>query len=114
MKFNASKCKVLTVTWTKTPVAQEYYLGNVYLQRVQEEKDLGVTISCNLSQDSHITCIVHKANRMLDLLKRNCPLITDFKVRRTLCLSLVKSQLSYATEVWSPANVKLRTILERV
>ena len=113
MKFNASKCKVLTVTRKKTPVAQEYYLGNVYLQRVREEKDLGVTISCNLSWDSHVTCIVHKANRMLGLLKRTCPLITDFKVRRTPYLSLVKSQLSYATEVWSPANVKLRTILER-
>ena len=114
MKFNASKCKVLTVTRKKTPVAHEYYLGNVYIQRVQEVKDLGVTISCNLSWDSHVTCIVLKANRMLGLLKRTCPLITDFKVRRTLYLSLVKSQLSYATEVWSPANVKLRTILERV
>ena len=114
MKFNASKRKVLRVTRKKTPVAHEYYLGNVYLQRVQEEKDLGVTISCNLSWDSHVTCIVHKANKMLGLLKRTCPLITDFKVKRTLYLSLVKSQLSYATEVWSPANVKLRTILERV
>ena len=85
-----------------------------FIQRVQEEKDLGVTISCNLSWDSHVTCIVLKANRMLGLLKRTCPLITDFKVRRTLYPSLVKSQLSYATEVWSPANVKLRTILERV
>ena len=51
---------------------------------------------------------------MLGLLRGTCPLITDFKVRRTPYLSLVKSQLSYATEVWSPANVKLRTILERV
>jgi len=51
---------------------------------------------------------------MLGLLKRTCPLITDIKVRRTLYLSLVKSQLSYATVVWSPASVKLRTILERV
>ena len=114
MKFNASKCKVLTVTRKKTPVAQEYYLGNVYLQRVQEEKDLGVTISCNLSWDLHVTCIVIKANRMLGLLERTCPIITDFKVRRTLYLSLLKSQPSNATEVWSPANVKLRTILERV
>ena len=114
MKFNASKCKVLTVTRKRTPVAQEYYLGNVYLKRVQEENDLGVTNSCNLSWDSHVTCIVHKDNRMLGLLKRTCPLITDLKVRRTLYLSLVRSQLSYATEVWSPANVKLRTILERV
>ena len=79
-----------------------------------EGKYLGVTISCNLSRDSHVTCIVHKANRMLDLFKRTCPLITDFKVRRTLYLSLIKSQLSYATEVWSPTNVKLRTILQRV
>ena len=105
MKFNASKYTVLTVTRKKTPVAQEYYLDKVYLQRVQEEKYLGVTISCNLLWDSHVTCIVHKANRMLGLSKRTCPLITDFKVRRTLYLSLVKSQLSY---------VKLRTILERV
>ena len=69
MKFNASKCKVLAVTRKKTPVADEYYLGNVYLQRAQEEKDLGITISCNLSWDSHVTCIVLKANRMLGLLK---------------------------------------------
>ena len=39
----------VTVTQKETPVAQEYYLGNIYLPRVQEEKDLGVTISCNLS-----------------------------------------------------------------
>ena len=29
-------------------------------------------------------------------------------------IPLVKSQLSYATEAWSPGSVKLRTILERV
>ena len=58
--------------------------------------------------------IVLKTNRMVGLLKRTCPLITDVKVRRTLYLSLVKSQLSYATEVWSPGSVKLTTILERV
>ena len=40
--------------------------------------------------------------------------MTDIKVRRTLYLSLMKSQLTYATEVWSPASVNLRTILERV
>ena len=42
--------------------------------------------------------IVLKTNRMVGLLKRTCPLITDVEVRRTLYLSLVKSQLSYATD----------------
>ena len=39
-------------------------------------------------------CIVLKADRMLGLLNRTCPLNADVKVRRTLHLSLVKSQLS--------------------
>ena len=36
----------------------EYHLGDVILQRVQVEKDLGVTISSNLSWDLHDTRIV--------------------------------------------------------
>ena len=54
MKFNASKCKVLTITRKKTPVIHEYHLGDVNIQRVQEEKDLGVTITRNPTWDSHV------------------------------------------------------------
>ena len=68
----------------------------------------------DLSWKSHVLTIVSKANKMLGLLKRTCPLITDTRIRRTLYLSLVKSQLCYATEVWSPASIKLKTIIERV
>ena len=114
LKFNASRCKALTVTRKKTLVTHEFYLGDVKLQRVLEEKDLGVAISSNLSWDSRFSRIVLKANRMLGLLKRTCLLITAIKIRRTLYLSLVKSQISYATVVWSPASVNLRAILERV
>ena len=39
---------------------------------------------------------------------------TKVSVRRTLYLSLVKSQLSYATHVWSPAQVGLKAKIERV
>ena len=84
------------------------------MERVLEEEDLGFIISNNLSWDSHVMHIVLKTNRMLGLLKRTCPLITDVKVRRTLYLTLAKSQLSYATDVWSPGSFKLRMILERV
>ena len=91
-----------------------YYIGNTYTERVLEEEDPGFIISNNLWWDSHVMHIVLKTNRMLGLLKRTCPLITDVKVRRTLYLSLAKSQLSYATDVWSPGSFKLRMILERV
>ena len=115
MKFNASKCKVLTVTRKKTPAIHDYHLGDVKLQRVQEEKELGVTIFSNhIDRGTRTLSYCTRANRMLGLLKRTCPLISDIKVRRALYLSLVKSQLSYATEVWSPASVNLRTILDSV
>ena len=77
-------------------------LAIFYIKSVLEEKDPRVIISSNLSWNSHVMHIVLKTNRILGLLKRTCPLITDVEVRRTLYLSLVKSQLSYATEVWSP------------
>ena len=107
---------MLTVTRKKSPVTHQYryYIGNTYIERVLEEEDLGFIISNNLSWDSHVMHIVLKNNRMLGLLRRTCPLITYVKVRRTLYPSLAKSQLSYATDVWSPGSFKLRMILERV
>lgn len=48
-KFNDSKCKVLTVSRKKQPVPFTYQLGSANLLRVQEEKDLGVTSTSNLS-----------------------------------------------------------------
>ena len=64
---------------------------------------------------TRMLCVLYsRLTEWLGLLKRTCPLITDVEVRQTLYLSLVKSQLSYATEVWSPGIVKLTTILERV
>ena len=93
IRFNTSKCKVLTVTRKKTPIAFDYTLDGTALTRVSEEKDLGVIITSTLSWDSHIHTITAKANKLLGLLKRTCPLLTGVSVRRSLNLSLVKSQL---------------------
>ena len=62
-----------------------------------------------LSWNQHIIQIVSKANKMLGLLRRTCPLLTDRVARRTLYLSLVKSQLGYATEVWTPSQSTNKT-----
>ena len=100
--FNASKCKVLTITRKKNPVIYEYTLGSKKLTRVDHEKDLGIMTTTNITWDLHVNTVVAKANKMLGILKRTCTSITDITIRRTLYLSLVKSQLLYASEVWSP------------
>ena len=56
-----------------------------------------------------------RANKLLGLLRRTCPMLADVKVtRRSLYLALVKSQMSYATEVWSPSHSTLKQKVERV
>ena len=112
IKFNASKCKVLSVTRKKNPVSFNYHLGPTSLLRFPQEKDFGVIVTYNFKWNSHNQMVISKANKMLGLLKRTCPLLTKDKIRRSLYLSLVKSQLSYATEIWSPSNVSLKIKIE--
>ncbi|CAB4010566.1 Hypothetical predicted protein [Paramuricea clavata] len=114
IKFNALKCKVLSVTRKKYPVTYNYHLGSSSLLRVRKEKDLGIIVTDNLLWNSHIQMITAKANKMLGLLKRTCPLLTETKIRRSLYLSLVKSKLCYGTEIWSPSNVSLKVKIERI
>ena len=81
---------------------------------MHEEKDLGVLINDNLSWNNHVYVIAAKGTRCLGCLNEHVPLLTDTTVRRTLYLALVKSQLSYATEVWSPSTIKMRSKVESV
>ena len=114
INFNSSKCKVLTISRRRRPITTNYHLGSTDLKRVDSEVDLGITVTSNLCWNTHITQIVNKSNKMLGLLRRTCPLLTDCDVRRTLYLSLVKSQLCYATEVWSPSQCNNKIKLERI
>ncbi|CAB4007297.1 Hypothetical predicted protein [Paramuricea clavata] len=114
INFNPSKCKILTFSRCKTSFLFEYYLGSSELKGVNDEVDLGITVTSNLSWTTHIIKIKIKANRLLGLLKRTCPLLTDRSIRRTLYLSLIKSQLCYATAVWSPSQYNNKLYLEQV
>ena len=114
IRCNAFKCKALTITRKKEPLNFIYKLDNVELERLSTEKDVGVNITNSLTWNTHIQAITAKANKFLGLLKRTCPLLNDVSVRRSLYLALVKSQLSYATQVWSPNRIALKTQIERV
>jgi hypothetical protein len=92
----------------------DYHLEDKTLAPVRKEKDLGVVITSNLTWDQQILAVVSKANKMLGLLRRTCPLTKDTRIRRSLYLSLVKCHLNYATEVWSPAHISLKRKVENV
>ena len=49
LTFNQMKCKCQCITRNKTPVEHPYALNEVALETLQEEKDLGVRVSTELS-----------------------------------------------------------------
>ena len=67
MLFNLDKCKIMHVSFNN-PNA-DYFVDNVQLQRVNEERDFGVIMSKDLGEAMH--CRSKKGNRVLGMIKRN-------------------------------------------
>ena len=98
----------------KNPIKHEYKINNKSLVVTEKEKDLGIWITDTLSWSYHTRDRCAKANKMLGFLRRAATEITDIKIRRTLYLSIVRSTLGYATQVWSPQSIDLITRTERI
>ena len=76
-------------------------------------KDLGVWMSANLTFDEHIRVITAKARRISGMVLRS------FKSRKTavmlpLLKSLVRSQVEYASPIWSPTLQWQVDMLEKI
>ena len=101
MEFNPGKCQVFHITRSKSPVKSRYFMHNQELESVDAAKYLGVTISKDLSWNTHINNITSTANKTLGFVKRN--VVTKNKDIKTMAYnSLVRPQVEYASVVWSP------------
>jgi hypothetical protein len=92
-----------------------YQLQDTTLEKTDCELDLGVWTNYDLTWSKQVTQQSNKANKMLDYIRRSTlNIIREFTIRRTLYLSLVRSHLGYATQVWAPQTVELVKKVERV
>ena len=62
MTFNPSKCEIMHITRSKSPIDNPYIIHNETLRAVPVATHLGIDISNNLSWNPHINKIVNKAN----------------------------------------------------
>ena len=106
MNFNTKKCKFMRFSHKKSITDIHYDMNGVLLERVKVVRDLGITVTDDLCWVQHISEISLKANRTLD--------IKDVEIRKVLYCSLIRPQLEYATELWSPKQVAYKRILENV
>ena len=104
LRFNADKCESMRITHSRDKSLTNYTLGKP-LKDVNSFKDLGVTITKDLSWGIHISMTVNKANKTLGAIKRSVG-IANTKVFSMLYKSLVRPILEYAVPVWCPYLVK--------
>ena len=91
-----------------------YSINSYEIQSDSQHKDLSVIVSSNLSWSNHIHYITTKAYKILGLLRhsfRNCSPVLSKKL---LYISLVRSQLTYGSQVWRLYLLKDIDALEAV
>lgn len=102
LMLNIGKCNVMSFFRKRNPIRFGYTFGGVELKRIIEKRDLGVTLTENLSFNRHMECIVAKAYSMLGFIKRICKNFRNVEALKSIYFAHVRSHLEYASVVWSP------------
>ena len=111
MMFNVSKCKVMHIG--KKNIQNHYVMNNHKLDKVQEERDLGIMITQDLKVTQQCQLAYNKASRILGLINRTVEnKCSDIMIR--LYKSLVRPILEYCIPAWSPQYIKDKKLLERI
>ena len=113
MELNINKCSVLSITLKRNSIFHDYNILGATLRRVTNHDYLGVTISSDLNWLRHVTKISNEASRTLGLLKRTLPTCSQ-NVKSIAYKMLVRPQLEYASEVWSPYTMKCIKKIEQI
>ena len=111
MSFHPDKCKAMHLG--KSNRKYIYMLGNNMINATSEEKDLGVTITDDLSWSKHISNCVKKANRTLGMIKHTFSYM-DKEMFLNLYKALIRPILEYCPQIWNPMLKRDIDKLEKV
>ena len=99
MEFNVAKCKVLHAE--RTNRMKEYTMEGKILEKIQEEKDLGVMVHKAINGSRQVAEAVKKANRALAQLRRT---ISNKETDTVIPIykATVRPHLEYCIQAYGP------------
>jgi ribonuclease P/MRP protein subunit RPP40 len=116
LRFHPAKCKSMTIgKATESDWSYKFYTneGPHNLDKIDEEKDIGVIIDKNLDFEAHINEKVNKATKIFGIIRRAYLNLNEENFM-PLYKALVRSHLDFASAVWSPYKQKHKDLIENV
>ena len=116
MEFNPSKCVVIHITSSRTPVQSQYLMHGQVLESFAGSKYLGVEIRNNLSSNSHIQDVFTLASLSLGFIKRKIG-SKNPELREMVYKTLVRPLVEYSSSVWSSytkSNIARLEMVQRI
>ena len=112
--IRAYKCTVIRISTNKKQILKtNYHIHGHTLEVVDSSKNLGVTISEDLTWKKHIDNTVNKANKTLGFIRRNLGDCTA-PVKAAAYSTVVRPVLEYSSTVWDPHQTSDIHNLEQV
>lgn len=116
LHFNESKC--VTMNFQKptksATISYDYRVGSNVIPVSECHSDLGVLLQSNLNWASQYNLMCSKAYKVLNMVRRSFSSSNSVVTRRSLYIALVRSQMSYCSQLWRPLLIKDIKKLESV
>ena len=113
LRFHPDKCKHMHIGRKDPDPEFKFKLLGNSLEKVDQEKDIGVIIDDQLNFDKHISEKVKKATSISALIRRIFQHL-DEKSFIPLYKTLVRTHLDYASSVWHPYKAQQIEMIEGV
>lgn len=102
--LNVFKCALLHFSTTKEDPEVEYKVDMTVINCLSTYKDLGIVVNSTLSWSNHVDQICARAYRLFHVIK----------LKKRLYITLVRSHLTYGSQLWRPLLLKDIRHLEKV
>ena len=115
LSFNTSKlCLLRFCNRAKSVTPFDYSINGTSITSRDLCKDLGIIFSSDLSWTEHYNTTTAKAYQTLGLIRQSFSLSVPIRVKKCLFISLVRSKLTYCSQVWRPHLIKDICLLEQI
>lgn len=106
LKFNLLKFALLHFNSSQPELERCYTMCGAGISSCESHRDLGVILSSDMTWVKHYQSILSKAYGKLAMIRRTFSLSCPVATRKTLYISLIRSQLVYGSQLWRPMLIK--------